>query len=79
MDAVDIAVMNIFKRVTNSDVPFDRELTPKDGSGWDSLNHVLVLLEIESEFSIRLDVQELTELKNLGDLLDLIKRKVKAT
>lgn len=76
MDPIDIAVMRIFKGVTGVDVPYSRELTPKDGMGWDSLNHVFILLEIESYFSISLEPQELTELRHLGDLLDLIKRKV---
>lgn len=42
---------------------------------WDSMNYVLILHEIEATFSIRFQLPELRELKNVGDLVRLIDRK----
>ncbi len=53
------------------------ELTAPDVPGWDSLNHITLILDIESEFGIRFSNQEVSELKNVGDLKRLVASKVK--
>ncbi len=51
-----------------------RETTANDISGWDSLSHAVLILNIESEFDIELPLDDTLELDNVGDLIDLIKR-----
>lgn len=44
--------------------------------GWDSLNHIRILAAIEKEFGIRLKSLEVIRLKKIGDLQELINRKL---
>jgi acyl carrier protein len=52
-------------------------LTAQRVSGWDSLGNVRLFLEIEKEFSVRFSATEITSLKNVGQLADLIETKIK--
>jgi acyl carrier protein len=51
------------------------ELVPAEVEGWDSVNHVRLVLSVEREFKIRLANSEVTGLKNLGELMSLIAAK----
>jgi acyl carrier protein len=74
---------SIFDRLTPllRDVFYDDDLvatpvmTAGEVSGWDSLGHVRLLVEVEREFSIRFSATEVSTLRNLGQLADLIERK----
>ncbi len=51
---------------------FNEETTAAEVPGWDSLNHVNVILEVEKFFKIRLKNIEILRLKNVGELQKLI-------
>ena len=40
--------------------------------GWDSLNHVNIILAVEKFFSVRFKSYEVLRLKNVGDLQKLL-------
>ena len=44
--------------------------------GWDSLNHVNVILAVEKHYNIRFKNLEILRLKNVGDLQKLINSKL---
>ena len=44
--------------------------------GWDSLNHVNVILAVEKHYNIRFKNTEILRLKNVGDLQRLINSKL---
>jgi acyl carrier protein len=44
--------------------------------GWDSLNHVNVILAIEKHFAVRFKPVEVLKLKNIGDLQRLLTSKL---
>ena len=44
--------------------------------GWDSLNHVNVILAVEKHFGIRFKGVEILKLKNIGDLQQLVNTKL---
>jgi acyl carrier protein len=44
--------------------------------GWDSLAHINLVSETEREFGVRFALGELESLKNVGDMVDLIARKL---
>ena len=46
--------------------------------GWDSLAHITLVSETEREFGIRFALGELETLKNVGDMVDLIQKKISA-
>ena len=47
-----------------------------DIDGWDSLNHVKIILAIESEFNIRLKASEVFEIEIIDELIEAIKLKI---
>jgi acyl carrier protein len=51
------------------------ELTARQVTGWDSLGHVRLLIEIEREFGVRFSATEIGMLKNVGQLAELIAKK----
>jgi len=44
--------------------------------GWDSLNHVNVILAVENHFRVRFKPVEVLKLKNIGDLQRLVSSKL---
>ena len=59
----------------NDELAATRELTAKDVEGWDSMGNVRLFLEIEKAFAVRFSATEITSLKNVGQLADLIEKK----
>ena len=51
------------------------ELTAKDVDGWDSLTHIRLLLTVEKAFSVKFSAAEIGKLKNVAELVELIKAK----
>jgi acyl carrier protein len=52
--------------------------TAEDVPGWDSVNHITLVVESETAFGVKFRTTEIEELKNVGDLVQLIKAKIKA-
>ncbi len=52
-----------------------RATTADDVPGWDSLTHINLIVAIEKQFKIRFTTGEVTRLKNVGELMDLITKK----
>ena len=66
----------IFRNVFNDDsILVDEQLTAEDVISWDSLTHMLMIAEVESQFSIKFKLREIGNLKNVGSLIDLIRAK----
>lgn len=53
------------------------DLTARKIEGWDSLGNVRLFLEVERVFSLRFTTAEVTSLKNLGQLAELIEMKAR--
>lgn len=53
------------------------DLSAKDVDGWDSLSHIRLLLSVEKAFTIKFSTSEIGKLENVGDLVALIKTRVK--
>ena len=43
---------------------------------WDSINHVKLLIALESDLGFRFETDEVGGLHNVGELIDLIQKKV---
>ena len=50
-------------------------LTAKDIEGWDSLNHVRLVLSVQKAFGVRFSAAEIGRLANVGELVQLIATK----
>jgi acyl carrier protein len=53
-----------------------RESNASTVEDWDSLAHVNLVTAIEKRYKIRFALGELQELKNVGDMIDLIQEKL---
>jgi acyl carrier protein len=62
----------------NATLVLRRELTARDVPGWDSLFNVTLIVAVEQHYKIRVFLGELDKLRSVGDLIDLIERKVAA-
>lgn len=49
-----------------------RATNSADVDGWDSLSHSLFILGVEDEFGVDLPLDKTFELKDVGELVDLI-------
>lgn len=58
------------------DLAITRETTAKDVEGWDSLTHVRIVVAVEQKFGIRFTTTEMTDLPNVGAMIDAIARKI---
>ncbi len=72
-------VQEIFRDVFGEpDMVINRESNAQNVEDWDSLAHINLVTAIEKKFRIKFALGELAELKNVGDMLDLIQRKLAA-
>jgi acyl carrier protein len=52
------------------------ELSAKHVDTWDSMNHINLMVTLESEFCIRFSNEAISELENVGQLISLIKAQI---
>lgn len=65
----------ILKELNLDDYEFQDDTKATDVPGWDSLNHINVILAVEKEFGIRFKNVEILKLKNIGELQSLVNSK----
>ena len=54
---------------------FSPELTPEDVLLWDSLGHMNLVMELEDEFGLQLEVDEITEMSTAGKIIEILQSK----
>lgn len=52
------------------------QTTAADVDGWDSVTHISLIVAIETQFHIKIRTDEIESLKNVGEMVTLIERKV---
>ena len=66
-------VQDIFKDVLeDEDIELSYKTTSNDIEGWDSINHIILIVEIEKEFNFKFKLEEMRSFKNIGELCDII-------
>jgi acyl carrier protein len=50
--------------------------TAEDVEGWDSFNHINIIVGAEMEFGVKFNASELEDLKNVGDFVALIEKRL---
>ncbi len=48
------------------------DTTAKDVPGWDSIMHITLVIEVESEFNVKFQMAEIEKLRNVGDLIAML-------
>ncbi len=49
--------------------------TADDVEGWDSMSNITFVVEVERRFGIKFNTAEVEEMRNVGDLLEIIAAK----
>ena len=76
MQDIQERVQRIFRDVlTRPDLTIVAESTPQSVPGWDSFNHVNLIIAIEEEFEIVFTTREIGTLTSVGEFLRLIAAK----
>ncbi len=69
----------IFRDVFDDDTLVITDSTnAEDIEDWDSLEHINLIMAMEKEFGLKFNLQEIGELANVGEMADLIGRKLAA-
>lgn len=64
-DVFDDETLNITAETTSADI-----------EDWDSLEHINLIVACEKKFNIKFNIQEVTQMKNVGDMVSLIQEKL---
>ncbi len=67
-------ILEILKKVFELD-NIDMTLSQKNCEKWDSIGHLNLIVELETEFDISLEPEEIGEIKCYDDIVKLIKYK----
>ena len=79
MDSATIIkeIQPIFRDVLDlPDLQLTRQSNASSVEGWDSLAHVNLVMGIEKRYKIKIALGELQDLKNVGEMADLIQKKL---
>ena len=72
-DEIFEGVQDIFRDIFDEDNLVIEDTTNSDSiEEWDSLNHINLVSAIEKEFKIKFALGELMDLKNVGDMINLM-------
>ena len=65
----------IFREILDPAIVVTEDLDASKVPQWDSLNHISLIVAIESDFDIELSVSELASLRDVGDMVRLLLQK----
>jgi acyl carrier protein len=75
-DQLRSRVTGTFRNVFgDSNLEISDGMTAEDVEQWDSLTHINLIVALEREFRVKFTTGEVSNLKNVGDLVSLIQRK----
>ena len=60
----------------NPELNLDDELVATDVPGWDSFNHINLIINIEEEFGVKFTNDEVAKMQNVGDLKKILAHKI---
>ncbi|GHS96590.1 acyl carrier protein [Synergistales bacterium] len=56
----------------DEDISVDETTTASDIEGWDSFAHVNLILSVERRFNMKFTMVEVTDMKNVGAMADIL-------
>ena len=71
-------VQEIFRTVfDDEELEISDSTNSEDIEDWDSLKHINLVVAMEKRFQLKFDIKEVGTLKDVGEMIDLIERKLK--
>ncbi len=66
---------NIFRSVLNKkEIILTSESTANDIDGWDSITHIMLVVEIEKKFKVRFKAREIQSWQTIGDIIQSLSK-----
>lgn len=70
-------LQNIFIDVfDDEDIVLTEETSSKDIDDWDSLAQINLVIAIEQQYKVKFNLEEISKLANVGEMIELIVNKV---
>ncbi len=69
-------VETIRAMLDNYETPITLETQAAEVPQWDSINHINIVVAVESVFKIKFRTAEIERLRNVGDFVELIEQKL---
>ena len=64
---------NVFRDVFDDEsIVVKPETTANDIEDWDSLEHINLVVAVEQEFGMKFNMNEVTTMKDVGDMVEII-------
>ncbi|MCI9462638.1 MAG: acyl carrier protein [Lachnospiraceae bacterium] len=73
LEKINEVFRNIFEK---ENLVISEDTSADDIEGWDSLQHVKILVMLEQEFHVEFDIDEIISMDNIGDMVRIIKGKM---
>jgi len=74
-----VTLTSIFHKVFDDDsIELTRTTTAKDVEGWDSMMYINVIVNVERSLGIKFTSTEVAGLKNVGDMVDIVDKRLAA-
>ncbi|MHA8051669.1 acyl carrier protein [Aquirufa sp. ROCK-SH2] len=68
-----LQIQEIFREVLdNDDIILSEEIASNDIEDWDSLTHIMLIVDLEKKFKIKFSSNEILNWKNIGEMIDSI-------
>lgn len=77
-EEVYVRLNEVFRNMFDDDsIELNDNTTSDDIEDWDSLEHINLLVSVEQEFNMKFNMNEVTNMKNVGEMVDIIISRVK--
>ena len=71
-------LQEIFRDIFDDEELIIREdMSANDIEDWDSLAQINLIIAIEKEFKVKFNLEEVSSLKNIGEMLELLSKNIK--
>lgn len=78
MEEIYKRLNGVFRDVFDDDtIEVGESTTADDIEDWDSLNHITLIDAVESEFGVRFTMGEVSGMKNVGEMAEIIRARGK--
>lgn len=67
----------VFRNIFDDDDIVVNDMTTADDiEDWDSLEHINLVVATEKKFGVKFDMDEVSKMKNVGEMMDIILQRV---
>lgn len=77
-EKVKARLNEVFRDVfDDEDIVLSEDTTADDIDGWDSLEHITLISAVEKAFKMRFTMKEVSGMKNVGEMIDIVAERAK--